>query len=271
MATANQPGVARRHFEEAIAIAPGIRDPFNQQAYALMTLGVLETQESNWDLAIARFSESFEINQESGNPCIASHCKRSIGVLSVNQGDYGRAIPFLRESIAMDRDLDQLVCVAESLCRLAQAAIGIGHIDQAVRLLAAANQLPILPDQQINFNQTLAGARKHAGDQAFGEAWETGQRMDWDALQTDIDSLAEAVGHMQSINPSSAQDATHGFTRREIEVVLLLTEGRSNRSIAESLSLSERTVDNHVLHILTKLQLESRTAVAAFAVRNGLV
>jgi DNA-binding NarL/FixJ family response regulator len=170
----------------------------------------------------------------------------------------------------MDRDLNLLVCVAESLCRLAQAALGIGRIDQAVRLLAAMTQLPILPDQQAEFDQILADARKKAGEPAFGTAWDTGQRMDWDALQTEIDSLAESVSHLQPISTGAARDVTKRLTRREIEVLQLLTEGRSNRSIADLLSLSERTVDNHVLHILTKLQLESRTAVATYAVRNGL-
>ena len=54
------------------------------------------------------------------------------------------------------------------------------------------------------------------------------------------------------------------------EVPRLLVEGRSNRAIAETLSLSERTVENHVLHILTKLGLESRIAAATYAVRQGL-
>lgn len=61
-----------------------------------------------------------------------------------------------------------------------------------------------------------------------------------------------------------------GLTRREQEVLRLLTEGRSNRAIADALSLSERTVEAHVLHILAKLRLESRTAAATWAVRHGL-
>jgi DNA-binding NarL/FixJ family response regulator len=61
-----------------------------------------------------------------------------------------------------------------------------------------------------------------------------------------------------------------GLTRREHQVLRLLAEGRSNRAIAEVLSLSERTIENYVLHVLTKLNLESRTAAAAFAVRHGL-
>ncbi len=46
--------------------------------------------------------------------------------------------------------------------------------------------------------------------------------------------------------------------------------GQSNRQIAELLHLSERTVENHVRHILTKLDLPSRTAAAGYAIRHGL-
>jgi len=60
------------------------------------------------------------------------------------------------------------------------------------------------------------------------------------------------------------------LTRREREVVREIAAGHSNRAIAQTLSISERTVEVHVLHILTKLGLESRSAAAAWAVRHGL-
>ena len=56
----------------------------------------------------------------------------------------------------------------------------------------------------------------------------------------------------------------------QLVVTAVLVEGRSNRSIAESLSISERTVENHVMHILAKLDLDSRTAAVAWAIRNGV-
>ena len=62
-----------------------------------------------------------------------------------------------------------------------------------------------------------------------------------------------------------------GLTAREAEVLRLLAQGMSDREIAESLSLSPRTISGHVTHLLTKLDLESRTAAALFAVRHGLV
>jgi DNA-binding CsgD family transcriptional regulator len=64
---------------------------------------------------------------------------------------------------------------------------------------------------------------------------------------------------------------SHGLTARELEVLRLVAEGRSNREIAEELVISEHTVARHVQNILTKLRLSSRTAATAFAFENGLV
>ena len=61
------------------------------------------------------------------------------------------------------------------------------------------------------------------------------------------------------------------LTPRETEVLGLLAEGLTNRQIAERLVVSEHTVHRHVTNMLRKLDLPSRTAAAAHAVRSGLL
>ena len=62
-----------------------------------------------------------------------------------------------------------------------------------------------------------------------------------------------------------------GVTRREREVLGLLAEGLTNRQIAERLVVSEHTVHRHVTNILRKLDVPTRTAAAAIAVRSGVL
>ncbi len=62
-----------------------------------------------------------------------------------------------------------------------------------------------------------------------------------------------------------------GLSQREAEVLRLVAHGMSNKEIADRLTLSKHTVHRHVSSILTKLDLPSRTAAAAFAVRHGLL
>ena len=66
------------------------------------------------------------------------------------------------------------------------------------------------------------------------------------------------------------QQAWGGLTSREREVAWLIADGKSNRAIAETLCLSERTVAVHVSSILTKLDLTSRAQIAAWVVEKGL-
>jgi DNA-binding CsgD family transcriptional regulator len=67
-----------------------------------------------------------------------------------------------------------------------------------------------------------------------------------------------------------AKAASGELTRREREVALLIAQGSTNRTIAESLVLGERTVEGYVANILAKLNFSSRSQIAAWAVESGL-
>lgn len=61
------------------------------------------------------------------------------------------------------------------------------------------------------------------------------------------------------------------LTAREIEVLQLVTTGRSNRDIADVLSISEDTVKGHVSHIMEKLGAHDRTEAVVIGVRRGII
>jgi non-specific serine/threonine protein kinase len=61
---------------------------------------------------------------------------------------------------------------------------------------------------------------------------------------------------------------TGGLSKREVEVAGLVASGMTSRAIAERLFLSERTVESHVEHILTKLGFSSRAQVASWATQS---
>ena len=76
---------------------------------------------------------------------------------------------------------------------------------------------------------------------------------------------------MGLINKEESSQTLEGLTKREIEVLKLITEGLFNKEIAYKLSISERTVKNHVSNIFKKINASDRTQAAVFAIRNGLV
>ncbi len=61
------------------------------------------------------------------------------------------------------------------------------------------------------------------------------------------------------------------LTKRELQVLKLLSIGKLNRHIAEELEISERTVKNHVSNIFKKIDVKDRTQAAVFAIRNNLI
>jgi len=101
----------------------------------------------------------------------------------------------------------------------------------------------------------------------------------------DADEIAAAIRAAYSgqvhLAPAAARELAKGLrlpasrpgadplTERERQVLTLVAEGASNRTIAEALFISERTARTHVSNILMKLGLRSRTQAALWAIREG--
>jgi DNA-binding NarL/FixJ family response regulator len=64
--------------------------------------------------------------------------------------------------------------------------------------------------------------------------------------------------------------ATGGLSAREVQVLRLVATGKTNRAIADELSISEKTVARHVSNIFVKLSLSTRAAATAYAYQHDL-
>jgi NarL family two-component system response regulator LiaR len=79
-----------------------------------------------------------------------------------------------------------------------------------------------------------------------------------------MDQVAHQISH-----PGDTQ--VEEITSRELDVVRLVAQGRSNHEIAQELVISEKTVKTHISNILSKLNLSDRTQLAIYAIKRGLV
>ena len=133
-------------------------------------------------------------------------------------------------------------------------------IPPAARVLAAADAF-----------QAMTQRRPHRGAMTHDEAAEQlaresrAGRLDDDA----VSAVLEAAGQRRTRQRRDLRPG--GLSDREVEVLRLVAEGRSNPEIARRLFISRRTAEHHVQHIYAKIGVSSRAAAALFALEHDLL
>jgi DNA-binding CsgD family transcriptional regulator/tetratricopeptide (TPR) repeat protein len=181
---------------------------------------------------------------------------------------YRELVPF--EDRFMASGGGSVVCQGSVALFLGMAAMTLGrledsegHLRRAIQRNAAAGARPWSARAEL----VLAELLRRQG-RARGQALDLAQRAARTATALGMRVLrarAEAV-----IGDLTAATGPTLLSRREREVAALVARGLTNREIARTLVISERTAENHVQHILTKLGFGSRAQIAAWTVSEGL-
>jgi DNA-binding CsgD family transcriptional regulator len=167
---------------------------------------------------------------------------------------------------------DDLVYMGPIELALGRGAAALGRLDVAIDdLTVAAEQAdragaPGFVAEALCHLATALFARDGPGDRDRAEP-----------AARDADRLARALGMVAYVDRTADLVALLGdvgaggplaaLSPREAEVARLVAEGLTNRQIAERLVISQRTAQNHVQHILTKLGFTTRSQIAAWSVR----
>lgn len=116
----------------------------------------------------------------------------------------------------------------------------------------------IEPDQLVEIIRHVADGRYVVHEEVYDQA----------GVETLISSGVQAVaGHYYA----ELSDTFSPLSPREMEILQHVTQGMSNKEIAQLLSISHQTVKNHMTSILRKLAVEDRTQAAVYALRRGWV
>lgn len=89
-------------------------------------------------------------------------------------------------------------------------------------------------------------------------------------LNCEVEELSKVLDSFSGRRVSSL-NVENNLTDREMQVLLLLAQGLSNKEIANKLSITERTTKNHISSILKKIHVNDRTQATLFAIKNNLV
>jgi DNA-binding CsgD family transcriptional regulator len=123
-----------------------------------------------------------------------------------------------------------------------------------------------VPYEAARVRVLIGLACRELGDEETAE-------MELDAARSVFEQLGAVpdLARAQALSREAPAKPAGGLTARELDVLRLVATGKTNRSIAADLFLSEKTVARHVSNIFTKLGLSSRAAATAYAYEHDLV
>jgi non-specific serine/threonine protein kinase len=230
------------------------------------------------DLTRVRAEGETAVNMalETGNAGFAAYALTFLGLVAWTRGDVAGAATVFADAFAQGRNAEDHIGAAMRLSGVAVLAVGCGAPETAARLFGAAEVqairlgTPLPLPERLTHEQAAAAARVALGAERFAAASAAGRALTTAAAVAEAEAFLAASTPASTAIAASARASDHGLTSREREVLRHVAAGRSNREIARLLHLSERTVENHVLHVLTKLDVPSRTAAAGYAIRHGL-
>ncbi|MFF3326235.1 response regulator transcription factor [Streptomyces sp. NPDC002889] len=272
-------GIQRRRGELAAAEASYDRahelgrDP--QPGLALLRLAQGKADSSAAALRLALAAEADGAGGGSG-PGRLGRCRllaAQVEVsLAIGQLDQARTAADELESTAREwqRRRESDTTVLHALAAAAGGAVAFADRDlgHALPLLHRALSLWLelgVPYEAAQARMTLAAADRTAGD-------DEGARLELQAAR----AVFERLGAVPDARRAAALlSAVHhrlpgDLTEREVQVLRLVAAGRTNRSIASELVISEHTVARHLSNIFAKLDVSSRAAATAYAYSHGL-
>ena len=253
--------------EESVAAARSLGNPY-WISYALWIAG-LAFSKADVRRAFAAWDEGVAFVREHRVQFFAGFLARDAARLHTSDGEPEAALVLFAEAIAAFHragNVPQLIitlasvpALFERLDRRAPAAMLLGALS---REPSSFHHVPELGDLGDRISRELGKARA-AELMAGGAALGLGDAAVYASQQ--IEAALRDPG------PRPRQTRPGGLSRREIEVLRLVAEGRTAGEIATQLFISSRTAEHHIHHIYTKIGVSSRAAATRWAVKHKVV
>jgi predicted ATPase/DNA-binding CsgD family transcriptional regulator len=234
----------------------------------LQSLAIYASMAGQHERSTECYEEIFQLATPLGESWHRANALMAFGLDAWRGGDPVRAVELQRSALEIKLGLDDPLSTVVSLEALAWGVGALGQHKRAAQMLGTAEALwdsignslaTVLPDLLCDRDKAVAAARAALGDLAYAAAFRRGKQM----------PLAEALDDTENTRRSTRSglpdaDGAGSLTSREEEVAGLLAQGLSNKAIAKSLVIAQRTAETHVANILVKLGLTSRSQVAAW-------
>jgi non-specific serine/threonine protein kinase len=232
----------------------------------LNTLGAVRSFRGDSARAIELFRASASISKQLGDRYFQASASQIEGMERWKLGELEAAAALIAESIRLMHALGDMYQVAMSVEALAWITMSGGEFARAGRLMGGAQRLfeetgtLVYPPWDQYHDACTRQGRARLGDAQFDRLFQSGRKTSTETLVSlALQEQAERVPWPRAERVGSTE-----LTRREREIAGLVAQGLSNRDIASTLIISQRTAETHVEHILTKLGFTSRAQIAAW-------
>jgi predicted ATPase/DNA-binding CsgD family transcriptional regulator len=274
------PATVQSLLEESLALSKELGDKASI-AHCLSHSGLVTLHQG--DIATARLllEESLALNKETGDQWGIAWVLSILARAETFKGDHTAALALYEESLAIARKIGSKLNIARCLEGMASILAVEREPVRAVLLWGAAEALrefigaPTWPIERASYELSVAATRALMGERAFVSAWAEGRTMPLEQIFAEQGSatmpLLIPTGQLSTSQARSRVASLARLTRREIEVLRLLTIGLTSAQIAGQLVISLATVNTHVASIYTKLGVTSRSAATRYAVEHRLV
>jgi DNA-binding CsgD family transcriptional regulator len=150
----------------------------------------------------------------------------------------------------------------------AQGAVLLGERDPAAALSACRTAWTLWRELDVPYEAARTQVLISQACRALGD--KDSAALELNAARRTFEQLGAKLDAARLQEARDGQRAVAGLTDRELQTLRLVATGRTNRTIAEELGLSEKTVARHISNIFTKLNVSSRAAATAYAFEHQL-
>jgi DNA-binding CsgD family transcriptional regulator len=236
-------------------------------------LGDVERMRGTHVRAAPLYQESIRLLQELGLREDPSRV-HNLGYVALAQGQTAQADDYFLDALRVFRRIGDRRGVADCFIGLGCVRSAERRPAEAARLFGAGEALlevlgsTVWPSNRADYQHWQRIARASLGASGWEEAWTSARALGTDLIVEEVLPPHQDVSALTSRRPAARVDQ---LTPREREVAQLAARGLSNRRIGEALVIAEKTAANHLQNALEKLDVHSRSELAARALELGLL
>jgi predicted ATPase/DNA-binding CsgD family transcriptional regulator len=265
---------------EALTIAREINDQ-GSIADCCYVQGLVWLSQGNLTAARSLLEECERRNRQlqSGPNIVATLV--ALGRLTLAEKDGARAAPLYEEALVRAQEGSYLWLIAPCLEGVASVAAGREEFVRAAQLWAMAALLreiigiPLPPMERADYERWVTSTRQALGEKMFATAWAAGRSVTVEHILATRGAQLTQPELAAAFSPPLEKNVrvrySTDLTRRELEVLSLVTQGLTDMQVAERLVVSPHTVHVHINSVYRKVGVNTRSALTRYALEHRLV